>query len=163
MWACGTSIICYLIYLLCASNNDLKLCNSPCFESSFQHFQMCGVDSNHSFKCLACTSPKHLPNLHSLQVHFASEHGVVNLLSSPATQAVVPLCTFSCHATSCKPQEYYASCLFCGATALTEEEMRLHLGSRHGVFFQHNWKQYCSHHCRWTSLNLSDSIWYSNV
>jgi len=109
---------------------------------------MCGVDSNHSFKCLACTSPKHLLNLHSLQVHFASEHGVVNLLSSPATQAVVPLCTFSCHATSCKPEEFYASCLFCGATALTEEEMRLHLRSRHGVFFQHNWKQYCSHHCR---------------
>ena len=118
------------------------------FEAILQHFQMSVVDPNHPFKCLACKSPKLLQNLHSLQVHFASEHGVVNLFSSPATRAVVPYGSFSCHADACKSDEFYASCLFCGASALQEEEMRQHLGSRHGAFFQQDWKQYCSQHCR---------------
>ena len=120
------------------------------------YLQMIVADPSQSFKCLACKSPKLLESLHSLQLHFATEHGVVNLLSSPATQAVVPPASFSCHANSCNPDEFYASCLFCGATGLQEEEMKEHLGSRHGVVFQHDWKRYCSQHCRWELL----VIWY---
>ena len=107
------------------------------------------VAESQSFKCLACKSPQLLESLHSLQLHFATEHGVVNLLSSPATQAVVPPASFSCHADHCNHcNEFHASCLFCGATGLQEEEMMEHLGSRHGHIFQQNWKQYCSQHCR---------------
>ena len=107
------------------------------------------ADASHSFKCLACKSPKLLQSLHSLQLHFAIEHGVVNLLSSPATLTVVPPAGFSCHVNSCNPDELCASCLFCGATGLLEEEMKEHLGSRHGVVFQQDWKRFCSQHCRW--------------
>jgi len=98
-----------------------------------------------AFKCLACKSPRLLQNLDSLKVHFATEHGVLNLLSSPATQTVLPPSTFSC---SCKPDELHSSCLYCGATGLQEEEMKSHLGSRHGVVFQQEWKLHCSQHCR---------------
>ena len=106
------------------------------------------ADPSQFFKCLACKSPKLLESLHTLQLHFATEHGVVNLLSSPATQAVVPPASFSCHADSCNPDEFHASCLLCGANGLQEEEMKEHLGSRHGLVFQQDWKQYCSRHCR---------------
>jgi len=106
------------------------------------------ADPGQSFQCLACKSPRLLESLPSLQLHFATEHGVVNLLSSRATQAVLPPASFSRHAHSCKLDEFFASCLFCGATDLHEEEMKEHLGSRHGLVFQQDWKQFCSKHCR---------------
>ena len=118
------------------------------FEASNWNFQMLVADPSQSFQCLACKSPQLLQNLPSLQLHFATEHGVVNLLSTPATQAVLPPASLSCHADSCKPGELFASCLFCGATGLEEEEMKEHLGSRHGVVFQQDWKRFCSQHCR---------------
>ena len=120
--------------------------------SKHKHFQMTVADPSHSFTCLACKSPQLLQDLPSLQLHFATEHGVVNILSSPATQAVLPPATFFCHADSCIPDEFFASCLFCGASGLQEEEMKEHLGSRHGVFFQQDWKRHCSQHCRYTVL-----------
>ena len=30
--------------------------------------------------------------------------------------------------------------------------MKEHMGSRHGVFFQQDWKRHCSQHCRYTVL-----------
>jgi len=105
-------------------------------------------DPREAFKCLACESPRLLYNLDSLKMHFATEHGVVNLLSSPATKTVVPPSTFSCHADTCKPTELHSSCLFCGVTGLQEEEMKLHLSSRHGAVFQEEWKLHSSEHCR---------------
>ena len=120
--------------------------------SKHKHFQMIVADMSHSFTCLACKSPQILQNLQSLQLHFATEHGVVNILSSPATQAVLPPANFFCHADSRNPDQFFASCLFCGASGLQEEEMKEHMGSRHGVFFQRDWKRHCSQHCRYTVL-----------
>ena len=115
---------------------------------SYRLFQMILSDPSKAFKCLACKSPRLLQNLDSLKMHFATEHGVVNLLSSPATKNVVPPSTFSCHADTCKPTELHSSCLFCGVTGLQEEEMKLHLSSRHGAVFQEEWKLHSSQHCR---------------
>ena len=41
------------------------------------------------WQCLACDSPHTELDLPSLQKHFASQHNVLNLLSSPATQVFV--------------------------------------------------------------------------
>ena len=112
---------------------------------SYWLFQMILSDPSEAFKCLACKSPRLLQTLDSLKMHFATEHGVVNLLSSPATLNVVPPSTFSCH---CNPTELHSSCIFCGATGLQEEEMKSHLGSRHGAVFQEEWKLHSSQHCR---------------
>ena len=114
----------------------------------YRHFQMILSDPNDAFKCLACKSPRLLKNLDSLKMHFATEHGVFNLLSSPATQAVQPPSTFSSHNDSCNPNEEFSRRLFCGETGLQEEEMKAHLGSRHGVVFQQEWRRYSSQHCR---------------
>ena len=116
-----------------------------------------------SFQCLACNSHQLLPDLPSLQLHFATEHGVSNLLSSPATRTVVPPASYSYHADSCSPDgEFYASCLFCGASDLQEEDMKLHLESRHGEVFKQDWKDYCSQHCRWGIIRVDwyDMVWY---
>ena len=118
------------------------------FEATYLNLQMIVADESQSFKCLACKSPQLLPSLESLRLHFATEHGVVNLLSSAATQAVVPPAGFSRHADSCNPDELFASCRFCGATGFQEDEMKQHLGSRHGLFFQQDWKLYSRKHCR---------------
>merc|ERR1719430_796558 len=59
----------------------------------------------------------------------------------------MPPASFSDHAASCNPDEFFASCLFCGATG-SQEEMKEHLGSRHGLVFQQDWKRYSSLHCR---------------
>ena len=115
--------------------------------------------SSQSFKCLACKSSQHLQSLESLKLHFQTEHGVVNLLSTAATRAVVPPASFSCHDASCNPGEFVAGCRFYGATGLQEEEMMEHLGSRHGIVFQQDWKHYSSKHCRWALVHLH---WYDN-
>ena len=116
------------------------------------NLQMMVTGSNQSFKCLACKSSQLLQSLESLQLHFQTEHGVVNLLSTAATRAVVPPASFSCHDASCNPGEFVAGCRFCGATGLQEKEMMEHLGSRHGIVFQQDWKHYSSKHCRWASF-----------
>ena len=121
-------------------------------------------DPSHSFECIACNSQQLFPDLSSLKLHFATEHGVPNFLSSPATQTVVPPDNFSCHADSCSSGEFYASCLFCGSPGLQEEEMKLHLQSRHGEVFKQDWKIYYNQHCRWglicyeSALNSSSLI-----
>ena len=120
----------------------------PRIEAILWKLQMTVADPNQSFKCLACKSSSQLlQSLQSLQLHFATEHGVVNLLSTPATRAVLPPASFSRHADLCNPDEFFASCLFCGATG-SQEEMKEHLGSRHGLVFQQDWKRYSSLHCR---------------
>ena len=123
-------------------------------------FQMAVEDPSH-FKCLACKSHQLFPDLPSVQLHFSTEHGVPNLLSTRATRTVVPPANFSCHADpcSCSPGEFYASCLFCGASGLREEEVKLHLERRHGEIFKQDWKDYCSQHCRW-GLRLICVDWY---
>ena len=117
------------------------------------HFQMVLEDPSHSFQCLACKSHQLIPDIPSLQLHFSTEHGVPNLLSTRATRTVVPPASYSYHADSCSLDgEFYASCLFCGASGLQEEDMKLHLESRHGELFKQDWKEYCSQHCRWGSF-----------
>ena len=119
------------------------------------------VEDPSHFKCLACKSHQLFSDLPSVQLHFATEHGVSNLLSSPATQTVVPPTKFSCHADPCSPDgEFRASCLFCNASGLQEEELKLHLESRHGEVFKQDWKDYCSQHCRWGLIRLE---WYDMV
>ena len=121
-------------------------------------------DPSHSFECIECNSQQLFPDLSSLKLHFATEHGVPNFLSSSATQTVVPPDNFSCHADSCSSGEFYASCLFCGSPGLQEEEMKLHLQSRHGEVFKQDWKIYYNQHCRWglicyeSALNSSSLI-----
>ena len=128
-------------------------CDPKSYLPDCSHFQMVLEDPSHSFQCLACKSHQLIPDIPSLQLHFATEHGVPNLLSTRATRTVVPPANFSCHAVSCSNYgEFYASCLFCGASGLQEEDMKLHLESRHGELFKQDWKEYCSQHCRWGSF-----------
>jgi len=101
--------------------------------------------SSQGFQCLACEMPHTEVNLPSLQKHFASQHGVQNLLSSPATQAVVRLS--SCHADSCNQSQSLYGCVFCGGSGLQEKEMREHLGRTHGDFFKQGWKSFSTSHC----------------
>jgi len=103
---------------------------------------------NHGFQCLACESPHIELDLASLQKHFASKHRVPNLLSSPATQAVVPPRSLSsCHADSCDQSQSLYVCIFCGGTGLRENELKEHLGRMHGGFFKQSWKSFSSSHC----------------
>ena len=118
------------------------------FEATHYNLRMLVADPS-QFKCLACKSPQLLESLQSLQLHFATEHSVFNFLSSAATRAVLPPASFSRHAESCNPGQLLASCCFCAATGFQEEEMKEHLGSRHGLFFKQDWKLYSSQHCRW--------------
>ena len=114
---------------------------------SYRLFQMILSDPSEGFKCIACKSPRLLQTLDSLKMHFSTEHGVVNLLTSPASRTLVPPSAFSC---TCSPSESCSSCLFCGVTGLLgEEETKYHLGSRHGAVFQGEWKLHSSQHCRY--------------
>ena len=65
----------------------------------FQMFDDTSQTTNHGsqWQCLACDSPHTERDLPSLQKHFASQHNVLNLLSSPATQVFVKnsLCSSS--------------------------------------------------------------------
>ena len=80
---------------------------------SYRLFQMILSDPSEGFKCIACKSPRLLQTLDSLKMHFSTEHGVVNLLTSPASRTLVPPSAFSC---TCCPSESCSSCLFCGVT-----------------------------------------------
>ena len=105
-------------------------------------------DTSNAFKCLACKSLWLLQNLDSLQMRLATEIGWsifsdhmqqrLWCLQAPSTATLTPATL----------NELYSSCLFCGATGMQEEEMKSHLGSRHGVIFQQEWKRHCSPHCR---------------
>ena len=81
-WVHHFPFICY-----CLHNSKFSL------QNIFKPFQKVGVTtagqpsmSSQGFQCLACELPHVELNLPSLQKHFASQHGVQNLLSSPATQ-----------------------------------------------------------------------------
>jgi len=107
------------------------------------------IMNSQGFQCLACEcEPLHIEqDLASLQKHFASKHCVPNLLSSPATQAVVPPRRLGCHADSCNQNQSLYVCIFCGGTGLRENEMKEHLGRIHGGFFKQSWKSFSSSHC----------------
>ena len=131
------------------------------------YFQMAGDagQSNLGFQCFACESLHIELDISSLQKHFASKHGILNLLSSPATQvffghelffliismsqAVAPPGILSsCHADSCDQSKSLYGCVFCGGTGLHENEMKEHLGRIHGGFFKQSWKSFSTSHCR---------------
>ena len=101
------------------------------FEATYLNLQRIVTDPIQSFRCLACKSPQLLPSLPSLLLHFTTEHGV-NLLSTASTQASPVMLTPAGLMSSLQAASSMEHLAF--------KRMKEHLESRHGLFFQKDWK-----------------------
>jgi len=100
-----------------------------------------------SFQCIACQPPVWFGDLPAVEEHFSSLHRVPHLLSSPATRAVALPGNLFCDRNSC-PLSHH--CCLCNATSKTflGTELKNHMKTVHGEFFQHRLHHFSTSHCR---------------
>ena len=92
------------------------------------------------FQCLACTMIEtKFATFTEICSHLQQEHGVEDVLASPATKAVLlPTCLGVHTCLLCTRKEHY----------LGKHQILDHLGESHSIFFQKEWGTYTNTKCR---------------
>ena len=114
---------------------------------SIQHtLQMTGLNS---FQCVACQPPVCFGDLTAVKEHFLMVHKVPHLLTSPATKAVALPSSLFCNRSMC-PLPHH--CCLCEPEVTSKsyfgDELRKHMATVHGGFFQRRLHQFSTSHCR---------------
>ena len=116
---------------------------------SIQHtLQMTSLEEE-SFHCVACQPSVSFGNLPAVKEHFLLVHNVPHLLASPATKAVALPSSLFCNRSSC-PLPH--CCSLCEPEVTSKsyfgDELRKHMATVHGEFFQRSLDQFSTSHCR---------------
>ena len=116
---------------------------------SIQHtLQMTSLEDK-SFHCIACQPSVSFGDLPAVKEHFLLVHKVPHLLASPATKAVALPSSLFCNRSSC-PLPH--CCSLCEPEVTSKsyfgDDLRKHMATVHGEFFQRSLDEFSTSHCR---------------
>ena len=106
------------------------------------------MTENNCFQCVACQPPVCFGGVPAVEEHFLLVHKVPNLLASPATKAVALPSSIFCNRNSCPLPHHCRLCKAASTNSYFGDELKNHMETVHGQFFQHSLHQFCSSHCR---------------